>query len=172
MKRENIYVGMRVKVKKSSPLTNTVGKYATVIDEPYDGYEGVYVHCIIDGDDDDVYVFEICNIKISDEKPVVGDRVVVISGDSIFYESGASGVIIDVDFDGDYLVKFDSGSYCKDCGASWFVPDDDFEVVTGANSERCEYAGSLGETLSLKSKVKELEQKLQAISDVLKGDVK
>ena len=171
MKRENIYVGMRVKVKKSSPLTNAVGKYATVIDKPYDGYKGAYVHCLIDGDDD-VWTFEDCNIKISDEKPVVGDRVVVIGGDSIFYESGASGVIIDVDFDGDYLVKFDSGSYCKDCGASWFVPDDDFEVVTGANSERCEYAESLGETLSLKSKVKVLEQKLQAISDVLKGGVK
>lgn len=171
MKRENIYVGMRVKVKKSSLVTSAVGQYATVTDEPYDGYEGVYVHCIIDGDDD-VYVFEICNIKISDEKPVVGDRVVVIGGDSIFYESGASGVIIDVDFDGDYLVKFDSGSYCKDCGASWFVPDDDFEVVTGTNHERCAYAGSLGEILSLKSKVKVLEQKLQAIGAVLKGDVK
>ena len=171
MKRENIYVGMRVKVKKSSPLTNTVGQYATVIDEPYDGFGGVYVHCIIDGDDD-MYTFEICNIKISDEKPVVGDRVVVINGESIFYEYGASGVIIDVDFDGDYLVKFDSGSYCKDCGASWFVPDDDFEVVTGTNHKRCAYAGSLAEIRSLKSKVKVLEQKLQAISDVLKGDVK
>ena len=171
MKRENIYVGMRVKVKKSSPLTNAVGKYATVIDKPYDGYKGMYVHCIVDGDDG-VYVFEICNIKISDEKPVVGDRVVVINGESIFYKYGASGVITDVDFDGDYLVKFDSGSYCKDRGASWFVPSDDFEVVTGANSERCEYVGSLGETLSLKSKVKVLEQKLQAISDVLKGNVK
>ena len=170
MKRENIYVGMRVKVKKSSLLTNTVGQYATVIGEPYDGYKGVYVHCIIDGDDD-VYTFEICNIKISDEKPVVGDRVVVISGESIFYEYGVSDVITDVDFDGDYLVKFDSCSYCKDRGASWFVPDDDFEVVTGTNYERCEYAGSLGEILSLKSKVKVLEQKLQAISDVLKGDL-
>lgn len=47
-----------------------------------------------------------------------------------------------------------------------------FLVVTGTNHERCEYAGSLGETLSLKSKVRVLEQKLQAISDVLKGDVK
>ena len=169
MKRENIYVGMRVKVKKSSLLSNAVGQYATVIDEPYDGYKGVYVHCLIDGY---VYVFEICNIKISDEKPVVGNRIVVIGGDPIFYESGVSDVITDVDFDGDYLVKFDSGSCCKDRGASWFVPDDDFEVVTGTNYERCGYAGSLGETLSLKSKVKVLEQKLQAISDVLKGDVK
>ena len=58
------------------------------------------------------------------EKPVVGDRVVVISCDSIFYDSGASGVVIDVDEDGDSLIKFDSGSYCKDCGGSWFVPDD------------------------------------------------
>lgn len=128
MKRENIYVGMRVKVKKSSPLTNTVGKYATVIGKPYDGYKGVYVHCLIDGDDD-VYVFEICNIKISDEKPVVGDRVVVISGDSIFYESGASGVVIDVDEDGDCLVKFDRGSYSVACGGSWFVPGDNLETV-------------------------------------------
>ena len=126
MKRENIYVGMRVKVKKSSLLTSAVGQYATVIDEPYDGYEGVYVHCLIDGD---VYVFEICNIKISDEKPVVGDRVVVISGDSIFYESGASGVVIDVDEDGDCLVKFDRGSYSGACGGSWFVPDDNLETV-------------------------------------------
>ena len=124
MKRENIYVGMRVKVKKSSPLTNAVGKYATVIDEPYDGYKGVYVHCIVDGDDD-VYVFEICNIKISDEKPVVGDRVVVINGESIFYKYGASGV----DADGDSLIKFDSGNYCNDCGVSWFVPDDHLEIV-------------------------------------------
>lgn len=122
MKRENIYVGMRVKVKKSSRLTSAVGKYATVIDEPYDGYKGVYVHCLIDGD---VYVFEICNIKISDEKPVVGDRVVVINGESIFYEYGAS----DVDVDGYSLIKFDSGSYCKGCGASWFVPDDNLEIV-------------------------------------------
>ena len=124
MKRENIYVGMRVKVKKSSPLTNAVGKYATVTDEPYDGFGGVYVHCIIDGDDD-MYTFDICNIKISDEKPVVGDRVVVINGESIFYEYGAS----DVDADGDSLIKFDSGSYCKGCGASWFVQDDNLEVV-------------------------------------------
>lgn len=128
MKRENIYVGMRVKVKKSSLVTSAVGQYATVIDEPYDGYEGVYVHCIIDGDDD-VYVFEISNIKISDEKPVVGDRVMVISGDSIFYESGASGVIIDVDEDGDCLVKFDRGSYSGACGGSWFVQDDNLVIV-------------------------------------------
>ena len=167
MKRENIYVGVRVKVKKSSPLTNAVGKYATVIDKPYDGYKGAYVHCLIDGDDD-VWTFEDCNIKISDEKPVVGDRVVVINGESIFYEYGVS----DVDADGDSLIKFDSGNYCNDCGASWFVPDDDFEVVTVTHHERCAYAGSLGEILSLKSKVKVLEQKLQAISDVLKGDVK
>ena len=68
------------------------------------------------------------------EKPVVGDRVVVISGDSIFYESGASGVVIDVDADGDCLVKFDSGNYCKDCGASWFVPDDNLEIVRNVES--------------------------------------
>ena len=47
-----------------------------------------------------------------------------------------------------------------------------FLVVTGTNSERCAYAGSLGEILSLKSKVNVLEQKLQAVNDVLKGDVK
>ena len=36
----------------------------------------------------------------------------------------------------------------------------------------CVIRESLGEIRSLKSKVKVLEQKLQAISDVLKGDVK
>ena len=85
--------------------------------------------------------------------------------------------------------------------------DGNFLIVTGTNSERCGYTGSLaltlgqvtnyaasgfeisgytltnhavdcvireslGEIRSLKSKVKVLEQKLQAISDVLKGDVK
>ena len=169
MKRENIYVGMRVKVKKSC-IVGCRGEYATVCRNPFDRDGGIFVDCFIDGCSE--WTLNIDDIKISDEKSVVGDRVVVINGESIFYEYGASGVIIDVDFDGDYLVKFDSGSYCKDCGASWFVPDDDFEVVTGANSERCEYAGSLGEIRSLKSKVKVLEQKLQAISDVLKGDVK
>lgn len=63
------------------------------------------------------------------EKPVVGDHVVVISGDSIFYESGASGVVIDVDEDGDCLVKFDRGSYSGACGGSWFVQDDNLETV-------------------------------------------
>ena len=47
-----------------------------------------------------------------------------------------------------------------------------FLIVTGTNHERCAYAGSLVVIRSLKSKVKVLEQKLQAISDVLKGDVK
>lgn len=114
MKRENIYVGMRVKVKKSSPLTQAVGKYATVIGEPYDGFRGVYVHCLIDGDDD-VWTFEDCNIKISDEKPVVGDRVVVVkSGQDRFFRAGSSGLVVISDFRDGVLVRFDSGS-CKIC---------------------------------------------------------
>ena len=124
MKCENIYIGMRVKVKKSSPLTNAVGKCATVIDKPYDGYKGAYVQCLIDGDDD-VWTFEDCNIKISDEKPVVGDRTVMVNGEPPYHHA--------VD---------------------------------------CVIRESLGEICSLKSNVKVLEQKLQAISDVLKGDVK
>lgn len=121
MKRENIYVGMRVKVKKSSTLTNAVGKYATVIGAPYDGYDGVYVPCLVDGDDD-VWTFEDCNIKISDEKPVVGDRIVVLLKEPYeFFESGASGVVKSFDEDGDLLVTFDQGNYKAQIIGHWYV---------------------------------------------------
>ena len=124
MKRENIYVGMRVKVKKSSLVTSAVGQYATVIDEPYDGCEGVYVHCIIDGDDD-VYVFEICNIKISDEKPVVGDRIVALLKEPYeFFGNGASGIIKSFDEDGDLRVAFDRGDYESHSIGYWYVQKD------------------------------------------------
>ena len=120
MKRENIYVGMRVKVKKSSPMTNAVGKYATVIGEPYDGFKGVYVRCLIDGDDD-VWTFEDCNIKISDEKPVVGDRIVVLLKEPYeFFGNGASGIIKSFDEDGDLRVSFDRGDYEHLIGC-WYV---------------------------------------------------
>ena len=119
MKRENIYVGMRVKVKKSSPLTNAVGQYATVIDEPYDGYKSIYVHCLIDVD---VYVFEICNIKISDEKPVVGDRIVVLLKYAYeYFCNGAGGIVKSFNEDGDPRVDFDQGEYKHSLGGSWYV---------------------------------------------------
>ena len=124
MKCENIYIGMRVKVKKSSPLTNAVGKYATVIDEPYDGYKGAYVHCLIDGDDD-VWTFEDCNIKISDEAPVVGDRVVVVRAKTFHggrcYENGSSGIVSYIDEDGDPKVTFDQGKYNEQKLGGWFI---------------------------------------------------
>ena len=122
MKRENIYVGMRVKVKKSSPLTNAVGKYATVIGQPYDCYKGVYVRCLIDGD---VYVFEICNIKISDEEPVVGDRIVIVRAKPLqggkYYENGSSGIVSYIDEDGDPKVTFDKGKYDEQKMGGWFI---------------------------------------------------
>ena len=121
MKRENIYVGMRVKVKKSSPMTNAVGKYATVIGKPYGGYKGVYVHCLIDGGDG-VYVFEICNIKISDEKPVVGDRIVVLLKYAYeYFSNGAGGIVKSFNEDGDPRVDFDQGKYEHSLGGSWYV---------------------------------------------------
>ena len=121
MKRENIYVGMRVKVKKSSLLSNAVGQYATVIDEPYDGYKGVYVHCLIDGDDD-MYTFEICNIKISDEKPVVGDRIVVLLKYAYeYFGNGAGGIVKSFNEDGDQRVDFEQGEYEHSLGWSWYV---------------------------------------------------
>lgn len=121
MKRENIYVGMRVKVKRSSPLTDAVGKYATVIGQPYDGYRGVYVHCLIDGDDD-VWTFEACNIKISDEKPVVGDRIVAFLKEPYeFFGNGASGIFKSFDEDGDLRVSFDRGDYKSQSIGYWYV---------------------------------------------------
>lgn len=124
MKRENIYVGMRVKVKKSSLLSNAVGKYATVIDEPYDGYKGVYVHCLVDGDDD-VWTFEDCNIKISDEKPVVGDRIVALLKEPYeFFGNGASGIIKSFDEYGGLRVAFDRGDYKSQFFGYWYVQKD------------------------------------------------
>lgn len=124
MKRENIYVGMRVKVKKSSPLTNAVGQYATVIDEPYDGYNGVYVHCLIDGDDD-VWTFEDCNLKISDEEPAVGDRIVVVQAEPSlggkYYENASSGIVSHIDEDGDPKVTFDRGVYDLQVRGGWYI---------------------------------------------------
>ena len=121
MKRENIYVGMRVKVKKSSLLTNAVGQYATVIDKPYDGYNGVYVHCLIDGDGT-VWTFEDCNIKISDEKPVVGDRIVVLLKYAYeYFCNGAGGIVKSFNEDGDPRVDFDQGEYEHSLGGSWYV---------------------------------------------------
>lgn len=121
MKRENIHVGMRVKVKKSSPLTDAVGKYATVIGQPYDGYRGVYVHCLIDGDDD-AWAFEGCNIKISDEEPVVGDRIVVIKGEPPYHHAGASGIIMAIHDEG-VCVKFDRGDFKECYDNTWMVGD-------------------------------------------------
>jgi len=130
MKREDIYVGMRVKVKKSSRLTNAVGQYATVIGEPYDGYKGVYVHCLIDGDDD-VWTFEDCNIKVSDEKPVVGDRIVVVRTEQDnFFKVGASGLVTVSDFCGDgFLVKFDSGDYRSCSDDVWAVSSEKSRIA-------------------------------------------
>jgi len=159
MKLKNVKVGLRVKVNDSSPMDQAKGKFGTVVGEPSEGFGGGYVKVVIDGVDtpDDCHTLDINSLKYSDEVPEIGDRIVVRKGggDRSYYHDGASGIVQRIDSDGDAWVRFDSGEYRVSPDGTWCASPTRLAIIR--NVER------------LLFKVKKLEQKLQAIDDVLKG---
>jgi hypothetical protein len=123
MKAKNIVVGLRVKVKDSSPMCQAKGKFGTVIGEPYTVCNEAYVQVVIDGVDTmgDCHVLNIKSLKYSNEVAVVGDRIVVRDGCDTFYQKGAGGVVVRLDSVGDAFVKFDSGVYQSSSDNTWCV---------------------------------------------------
>lgn len=125
MKRENIYVGMRVKVKHSCDL-GCRGEYATVCRKPFDRFDEVFVDCFVDGCSE--WTLNIDDIKISDEAPVVGDRIVVVQAEPSqggkYYENGASGIVRYIDEEGDPKVIFDRGEYREQVCGGWYIQKD------------------------------------------------
>ena len=66
------------------------------------------------------------------DKKYIGRRIVVTNAgmNSIFYSDGSSGIIKDVDSDGDLVVVFDRGEYSTSAGSStWFVGPEDVQLV-------------------------------------------
>lgn len=122
MKAENIVNGLRVKVKKSSPMRMAKGKFGTVVGKTYVRDTETYVKVVIDGVDtiDDCHTLDITSLKYSQETPVVGDRFVVRKGCKPLFQKGACGVVEWIDSDGDVFVKFDSGDYNSVDGL-WFA---------------------------------------------------
>lgn len=127
MKRKNIVVGMRVEVKKSCEFTAASGRYATVINLPCDGLAKFAV-CLVDGLDEK-QVLDINTIKISDEKPVAGDRIVVVkTGQEKFFRAGSGGVVQGNVGDG-FFVKFDSGDYTECHDGVWGVSSESSRIA-------------------------------------------
>jgi hypothetical protein len=126
MKESNVLKGVRVKVKDSCKLRCHVGLYGTIMKSgvtdcgqvlvKLDGFYGDYGGNV---------KLQLSSLKHSDEKPNVGDRIIIRKGGECepFYYIGASGVVVGVDCVSIH-VRFDSGDYRGICGTVWFVPED------------------------------------------------
>jgi len=64
---------------------------------------------------------QLTSIKLSDEKPEVGDRIVVLSKPTDWFDIGATGIVQCADGLG-MLVKFDEGVYLRSGKVhTWYV---------------------------------------------------
>jgi hypothetical protein len=160
MKASNLRKGLRVKVKQCSFFSEFRGKYGVVVSDAPDEWGQVFVK--IDGhvgiNPEQGVGFYVTSLKLTDETPKVWQRIIVMVSDSSFFTTGATGVVVacDPDDGGDYQVKFDGGEYSKVYNGVWYVGQRAKVMI-------------LEDVGDLKLKVKELEQKLQAIESVLKG---
>jgi hypothetical protein len=122
MKASNLRKGLRVKVKQDHWSKAYRGKYGTVVSDvltecgqvliKIDGYDGHY-----DGN----VKLKPTSVKLSDEKPEVGDRIVVLSKPTKFFDVGATGIVRGVGDKG-LLVNFDGGVYLRSGNVdSWYA---------------------------------------------------
>jgi len=122
MKVSNLRKGLRVKVKQCCSIKMCRGKYGAVVSDvltecgqvvvKIDGYYGHY-----DGN----VKLQLTSIKLSDEKSEVGDRVVVLSKPTEFFDIGATGVVQRTGVS-ELLVEFDGGVYMTSTRRNtWYV---------------------------------------------------
>jgi hypothetical protein len=122
MKVTHLRKGLRIKVKQCCDSKMHRDKYGTVMSNSLrgcgrvlikiDGYDGFFKGNV---------QLKPTSIKLSDEKPEVGDRIVTLSKPTNWYEIGATGIVRYVGKES-LLVNFDGGVYCRTGNDhSWYV---------------------------------------------------